>query len=43
VNLVAVASDDGIIAAGRTFGRNIFIGSIAGRETQMMPARYLAP
>jgi uncharacterized delta-60 repeat protein len=36
--------DDGkIIAAGRTFGRSIFIGNIAGRETKMMLTRYLAP
>jgi uncharacterized delta-60 repeat protein len=36
--------DDGkIVAAGRTFGRSIFIGSIAGRDTAMMLARYLKP
>lgn len=36
--------DDGkIIAVGRTFGRNIFTGDIAGRETKMMVARYLKP
>jgi uncharacterized delta-60 repeat protein len=40
---VTVQDDGKIIAAGRTFGRNIFIGSIAGRETKMMLARYLKP
>jgi hypothetical protein len=38
----AVTTQDGkILAAGRTFGRNIFVGDIAGRETQMMLTRYL--
>ena len=40
---VTTQKDGKIIAAGRTFGRNIFIGSIAGRDTQMMLARYLKP
>ncbi len=40
---VTVQDDGKIVAAGRTFGRNIFIGSIAGRETAMMLARYLKP
>jgi uncharacterized delta-60 repeat protein len=36
--------DDGkIVAVGRTIGRNIFTGDIAGRETKMMVARYLKP
>jgi uncharacterized delta-60 repeat protein len=40
---VTTQNDGKIIAAGRTFGRNIFIGSIAGRETAVMLARYLKP
>lgn len=40
---VTTQNDGKIVAAGRTFGRNIFIGSIAGRETKMMLARYLKP
>ena len=40
---VTTQEDGKIIAAGRTFGRNIFIGSIAGRETEMMLARFLKP
>ena len=40
---VTVQNDGNIVAAGRTFGRNIFIGSIAGNETAVMVARFLKP
>jgi uncharacterized delta-60 repeat protein len=37
---VALEDDGDIVAAGRTLGRSIFIGGIAGRETNVAVARF---
>jgi uncharacterized delta-60 repeat protein len=39
---VGVQDDGKIVAAGRTLGRSIFIGDIAGRDTNFALARFLA-